>query len=632
MTKSAAGILFLACAALRAAPSAAPTSPAAPVSPTAAALSPTASVPAFPVEPPSTPQNLRAEFALVTKGAEAARPTVRLAWEASEPGTYVVRGYRLLKRVRGGEFAPVPGPEAADVSAEDYAQIGKAYDYAVLALDAKGNSSAPSAPASLDLTQLPAALLAPRAPTGLTATSARISARLKWEAAAPWLSPVTAYRVYRSGQAVTLTALTAFEDISPTPRTDFIYRVTALDNEGRESAQSLTALARATGALAPSAPGSLTASVKPEKVSLGWEKSDPGTAPVTAYLLTRIAEPGLGETKEQKKSFKPLEPSRNSYSDTVEGDRYYRYELKAADLEGNTSLASALRLWVPAKPFNKTSLLLMPTAYSNFADKDTGFNVNVLFDLYIGELYESYTHPATGATQTGFFQPLQSSGQLGVVSLDLKGSFLAETWLTPAMAVGFYGAALVPFGGLSSQQVAVTSSGGGFQTLGNLYGVMSKRLGSTRAAVHAGAMLGNLSGSLAAAAPADWGPTLRHLTPGGNYPDLFNRFLDPKLGATSLQAAPHMAFAGIQFPLTVPFGFASWKTGLKAEVMAPIFPDLPAGLSENQKSDALSRLPLIWNFHIDNLPLFGFEFSFFQFKGGLEWIAFYHIPDLTWSF
>src|SRR5205814_536071 len=127
-----------------------------------------------------------------------------------------------------------------------------------------------------------------------------------------------------------------------------------------------------------------------------------------------------------------------------------------------------------------------------------------------------------------------------VVTFDLKDSAIPETFLTPAMAVGFYGAALVPFGGLSSQQVAVTSAGGGFQTLGNVYAVASKRLGF-HAAIHVGGMYGKLSDTLVEAAPADWALTLRHLTPGGNYPDLFNRFLDPKLGGT-VQGAPHMLF------------------------------------------------------------------------------------------
>jgi hypothetical protein len=37
------------------------------------------------------------------------------------------------------------------------------------------------------------------------------------------------------------------------------------------------------------------------------------------------------------------------------------------------------------------------------------------------------------------------------------------------------------------------------------------------------------------------------------------------------------------------------------------------------------------NIHIDNLPLFGFEFSLFQYAGGYQVIAFYHIPDFNWS-
>lgn len=615
----------------------------APLAPQAAALSPTAvpaapkaaaPAPSFPVALPSAPEALKGEFVFLTKAAEAVKPMLRLAWEASEAGTYVVRGYRVLRRLQGAGFEVRLGADSPlpDNAAEDSVEIGKVYDYAVVAVDAKGNSSALSGTFSSDLLHLDAGLLAPRSPRSLTATSARNSAKLSWAAPDPWLSPISGYKVFRHGKdaPLTLTAATSYEDLSPPALTDFTYHVLSVDSLGRESAPSLTVSARATGTLAPSAPVNLTATVKPEKASLAWEKSDPGTAPVTAYLLKRVIEPGPGELKEETKLFAPLDLSRTSYSDTVDGDHFYRYELLAADLEGNKSPPSSLRLWVPGKPFNKTALLLMPTAYTNLPDRDTGGNVNVLFDLYIGELYETYTNPKTNITKTGLFQPLQSSGQLGVVSLDLKESFLPETFLTPAMAVGFYGAALVPFGGLSSQQVAVTSQGTGFQTLGNVYAVVSKRL-ANRTAVHFGGMYGKLSDSLVSVAPQDWALTLRHLTPGGNYPDLFNRFLDPKLGA-SIQGAPHMLFGGLQFPLSVPFGFATWKTGLKAELMAPIYPEMPEYYSQEERGQAWQMLPLIWNFHIDNLPLFGFEFSLFQFKGGIEWIAFYHIPDLTWSF
>jgi hypothetical protein len=589
------------------------------------------------VSPPAAPQSLIGSFSLLTSAASPAKPTVELDWEASEDGTYVVQGYRILEHVVGSEDTKaLPGGSQLYAETVAYAdvEIGKSYEFTAVAVDSKGNSSLASAPYDLDLRNLEPALLAPRAPKNLTATSQRISVKLKWDVPDAWLAPLSGYKVYRGATSVTFTTATAYEDISPPTKVEYIYHVESIDSAGKASAPSLTVSAQATGAMPPSAPGHLSATVKPESVALAWDKSDPGTAPVTAYLLSRITEPGEGESGEHTKKFAPLNLSRTSYSEGIEGDHFYRYELQAADLEGNTSLASKLRVWVPSKPYNKTSILLMPTAYSNLPDRDTGFNVNVLFDLYIGELYETYASPDTHATTTSFFQPLQSTGELGVVTLDLKDSLVPETWITPAMSLGFYGAGLVPFGGQTSQQVAVSSSGGGFQTVGNLYAAVTKKFGFRRS-LTVGFMLGNLSDSLVSIAPSDWALTLRHITPGGNYPDLFQHFVDPALG-TGVPSAAHMLYAGLEFPFTVPFGFARWKTGLKLELMKPMYAGLvepnSGGYTYPNQAAAEAALPLIWNFHIDNLPLFGFEFSVFQFTGGVEWIAFYHIPDLTWSF
>jgi hypothetical protein len=362
-------------------------------------------------------------------------------------------------------------------------------------------------------------------------------------------------------------------------------------------------------------------------VALKWDRSQAGTAPVTEYLLTRIEEPVKGDYfGESKRKLGPLDLSRTSYSDSVEGDHFYRYELAAVDAESNTSVVSSVRVWVASKPFNKTSILLMPTAFSNLPDTDLGFNVNVIFDLYIGSLFETYNGSAH------FFQQLQDTGELGVVTLDLKRSFLPETFISPALAIGFYGAALVPFGGSGGETVAVSSDGGALQTLGDLYVVASKRLGKRNAILSVGYMQGNLADEAANILPPSWGPTVHHLTPSGDYPDLFSRFLDTSLGVAPEQAAD-MVFAGIEFPLVVPLGFTRWKTAFKLEVLSPLPPGSPVVSPDGIENDnPLSGLPIIWNFHFDNLPLFGFEFSIFKFDGGIQWLAFYHIPDLTWSF
>ena len=103
-----------------------------------------------------------------------------------------------------------------------------------------------------------------------------------------------------------------------------------------------------------------------------------------------------------------------------------------------------------------------------------------------------------------------------------------------------------------------------------------------------------------------------------------------------------MFYFGLQFPFTVPLGFTNWRTGLRLEVLLPVawgaeYPDDEnptnplAKDTGTEDANPVRQLPHLINIHIDNLPLFGFEFGLFEFTGGYEVIAFYHIPDLNWA-
>jgi hypothetical protein len=371
----------------------------------------------------------------------------------------------------------------------------------------------------------------------------------------------------------------------------------------------------------------LTTSAKVEKVTLSWSAATPGTSPVTAYLLRRREE-----YSETWKTVAYLSASVSAHTDRVNGDRGYVYSLAAVDSEGLTGTAIFVGASPTAKVWNKTLVILMPTAYANNRGYDSGLNLNVLFDFYVGSLYENYTSPTTNFNKTGLLQPLQ----IGTVTGDFKWALLDDRGLIPGLAAGAYTTALIPFGNPGGgQNVGVSSAGSGISTLGNVYGVISKRFwpGEPRAALHLGLMYGKLADYMTCdPSPPDWRPTLRHLMPGGDIPMLLNRFVDPKLGALVSQA-PHMAFAGLQVPFTVPLIFSEWRTGVRLEAMVPL-PE-SAGYSANslftQGRTPEELLPVMTNIHIDNLPLFGFEFSLFQYLGGYQIIAFYHIPDLTWS-
>ena len=597
--------------------------------------------PAPPGELPYAPGIPEGVFSVLTRSGQAPLPVGQLRWSAAEPGAFLIKGYRLYRHKAGAEgWVRRPEPSSPEkllaLSVEDPVKVGEVYEYSVEAVDVKGRAGERSQPGRLDLSHLPMAQLAPPAPEGLTASSRRKEVQLKWSAAPAWVAPISSYRLFRAdsreglalSQPLELTA-TAFNDRPTEIAKDQVYAVASVDVEGRVSPLSVSAVGRATGTLPPGAPMGLTTRSRTEKVALAWQLALEGTAPISGYLLTRREE-----SEENWKRVALLGPSATAYTDGAAGDKGYVYSLAAFDSEGNTGSASYVGASPTAKLWNKTLVVVMPTAYANNKDHDRGLNLNVLFDFYVGSLYESYSNPTTGQTRTGLFQPLQ----IGTVTTDTKWALLDDNGLVPGIAAGLYVSALINFGQPSgAQTVGVSSAGGGINTLGNAYAVVSKRFwpGEPRVAIHGGLLYGKLADYMTGdPSPKDWRPTLRHLMPGGDIPSLFTKFVDPKLGAQVGQS-PHMVFAGLQVPFTVPLIFMRWRTGLRLEGMMPLPSDAEYPASALGKAPpavaARDNLPWMLNIHVDNLPLFGFEFGVFQYNGGFQLIAFYHIPDLTWS-
>lgn len=588
--------------------------------------------------PPQAPGPVAGEFRVLTRTGAAPQPVLRLSWDPAEPGDFLIAGYRVHRATEGGAWE-ARGAEGGLVKGpvwDDPVQPGEAYDYVVEAVDVKGLAGRRSRPSRFDLRTLPPALLAPPAPVGVSAVPRRDDVELVWDAGSPWVAPIRGYRVWAAdsleglaGAAPVDLSGTSWVDSSSRPDALRWYAVASVDAAGRVSPLSATVSAKPTGTLPPGAPVGLTTRSRTERVLLAWEPAPPGTAPVTAYLLSR-----RWEGEEEWSFLARLGPERREYSDRAPGDRGYVYSLAAVDSEGNTGQAAYVGASPSAKPLNKTLVVLMPTAYANHKDRDRGLNLNVLFDFYVGSLYQSYTSPLTGLERTAQFQPLQ----VATVSTDAKWALLDDRGFVPGLATGFYSASLINFGQPSgSQTVGISSTGGGIRTLGNVYVAASKRFwpGERRASVHGGLFLGALADTLVREPlPPDWHLTARHLLPGGDLPQLLTRFVDPKLGAQVGQA-PHLAFAGVQFPFTVPLGFRRWHTGLRMEYITPLayraeYAPSATGLPPPDAAPA-TQLPWLLNVHVDNLPLFGFEFGFFKIPGGFQLIAFYHIPDLTWS-
>ncbi|MDX6645668.1 MAG: large repetitive protein, partial [Miltoncostaeaceae bacterium] len=191
--------------------------------------------------PPAAPGRL---------GASAAgEHRIDLSWSA--PADPDVAGYRVY---RDGSATVLASPTAT-AYADTGLAAGSPHSYVVVAVDAGGNASPASAPASATTADLP-----PAAPTGLAASAVgqdRID--LSWSA--PGDTDVVGYRVYRDGSATALASptATAYADTGLTSASAHTYVVVAVDAAGNASPASAPASA-STADLPPAAPGGLVAS------------------------------------------------------------------------------------------------------------------------------------------------------------------------------------------------------------------------------------------------------------------------------------------------------------------------------------------------------------------------------------
>lgn len=561
--------------------------------------------------------------------ATSRRYDVRLHWRKAPDWIAEWSAYRVYRAttvagLKGGFLASVT------VSADDpYAVTTTAQGLSASAQALSGTPGAPgAAPQGASGTAQPSFLGDKPSPTATPGAGS-----FSWFSGSDTPTPVSGSATALSGSAAALSSSAQlrptatpdgfyFYDSPPASAVDYYYAVTSLDVSGHESPLGVTLSGRATGTLAPALPAGLTATPKTERVDLEWKASAPGTAPISAYLLHRREADA-----EHWRKVAFLNASTTAYTDSVDGGSYV-YRLAAVDTEGNTGEAAYVGATPSAKIMNNTLILLMPTAYAGNPGRDTGVNLNVLFDFYVGSLYEDISGTAT------IFTPLE----IGTMTADLKYAFLNDRGWVPGFAVGLYSTADIGFGS-GTQSVGLSTSNGSLATMGDAYAVLSKHFMPSKpdAAIHAGLMIGKLADDLSQEPVPSWmWPTLHHLMPAEDFPDIFTKFVDPARDMEIAQS-PNMAYFGFQYPFTVPLGFTRWRTGLRMEGCFPLqwgaeYEALPAGSSiATPTKPAADNLPYLINIHIDNLPLFGFEFGLFEFSNGYEVIAFYHIPDLSWA-
>jgi parallel beta-helix repeat protein len=181
---------------------------------------------------PSAPTGLAAT-------AVAGQNRVELSWRQATDNI-AVTGYRIYRD--GARIGSVEG--AASTSYADPTVLpSRTYAYTVTALDAAGNESDPSAPATVTSSDT----VPPSAPAGLTAAPVSdIQINLGWTAASDNVA-VTGYRIYRDGSALPVATVggstTTFADSGRAADATYTYTVRAVDAAGNESPASNAAAA-----------------------------------------------------------------------------------------------------------------------------------------------------------------------------------------------------------------------------------------------------------------------------------------------------------------------------------------------------------------------------------------------------
>ncbi|MFG3049082.1 fibronectin type III domain-containing protein [Streptomyces sp. NPDC048241] len=184
----------------------------------------------------------------------------------------------------------------------------------------------------------------PLAPTGLTASYDRGTAKatLRWTRNKEM--DLAGYRVYRRASGASwakvsgspLLTSPSFVDAPPVTGQTFFYELRAVDKAGRESTGSADVSATTVDRTAPTAPTGLTATDGQGGVALAWQPV-PGAAKYTVFRRQHT-EPGSPEAPVTQLAT----VSSPSWTDPTAAERTgYTYYVSAADAAGNTSATRA---------------------------------------------------------------------------------------------------------------------------------------------------------------------------------------------------------------------------------------------------------------------------------------------------
>ncbi len=297
--------------------------------------------------PPSAPTGLRSSTSSPT--------SIDLSWDPSTDNTGVT-GYEVRRddvavdTVAGTDYTDtVSGPED--------------HVYTIVALDAAGNRSEPSAP----LTAQSQNLEPPDAPTDLSATATGGQVALTWTAPGSG-TPVVGYDILRDGTKIGEAPSTTFTDELPVSQATHTYVVESFSAAGIRSGPSNEVVVSIGDTQAPDAPSGVVASAAgSNSATITWTAATDNVA-VTEYRILR-GDVQVGVT----------DGSTVSWTDNgLLSQTTYTYTVTAADAAGNVSAPSDPASVTTPEQAGQTAVA---DTYANSASPDSVYGTGTALRL-----------------------------------------------------------------------------------------------------------------------------------------------------------------------------------------------------------------------------------------------------------
>ena len=289
--------------------------------------------------PPSPPSGLASTTSSPT--------SIELSWDASTDNTGVT-GYEVRRddvvvgTVAGTDYADtVGGPED--------------HVYTIVALDAAGNRSDPSAP----LTAHSQNLAPPDAPTDLAATVAGGQVMLAWTAPSSG-TPVVGYDILRDGAKIGDATGTTYTDDLPVSLATHTYVVESVSAVGVRSGPSNEVVVSIGDTVAPDAPTGVAATAAgPNSATVTWTAATDNVGVAEYRILRANTQVGV------------VDAATTSWTDTgLLSQTSYSYTVTAADAAGNVSAASGA---APVTTPGPTPQVATADTYANSSSPTTTY-------------------------------------------------------------------------------------------------------------------------------------------------------------------------------------------------------------------------------------------------------------------